>query len=323
MLNNEYEDINELMYQESIFKLENDNENFLILENNQYNKKNILDNDSIDDCSLNKKTKNPISFENTNYSQLNISLNEKNENELKKKNKLKRNAESARKSRLRKKELMSNLIQENVKLKLEIKELRKIIENKICEKCRKKIYGEKQENKIELKTNNNNNKKKLFLFSTFLSLMILIMYSFPIKNKSNILRNLMDKSQYSSEPKYINLEIQNLTLASMHILFGDYYSLVKRKNFLYNENNIIYSFKNQGKVRVLKEDEITENLEPKDCEDCIVELNQEDVIIKKNETGKIQFKIIITPKINNNIDKSIISYEIDCTGFSRNYVYKQ
>ena len=74
MLNNEYEDINELMYQESIFKLENDNENFLILENNQYNKKNILDNDSIDDCSLNKKTKNPI-----------ISLNEKNENELKKK----------------------------------------------------------------------------------------------------------------------------------------------------------------------------------------------------------------------------------------------
>ena len=218
---------------------------------------------------------------------------------------------------------MSNLIEENVKLKLEIKELRKIIENKICEKCRKKIYGEKQENKIELKTNNNNNKKKLFLFSTFLSLMILIMYSFPIKNKSNILRNLMDKSQYSSEPKYINLEIQNLTLASMHILFGDYYSLVKRKNFLYNENNIIYSFKNQGKVRVLKEDEITENLEPKDCEDCIVELNQEDVIIKKNETGKIQFKIIITPKINNNIEKSIISYEIDCTGFSRNYVYKQ
>ena len=103
MLNNEYEDINELMYQESIFKLENDNENFLILENNQYNKKNILDNDSIDDCSLNKKTKNPISFENTNYSQQNISLNEKNENELKKKNKLKRNAESARKSRLRKK----------------------------------------------------------------------------------------------------------------------------------------------------------------------------------------------------------------------------
>ena len=82
MLNNEYEDINELMYQESIFKSENDNENFLILENNQYNKKNILDNDSIDDCSLNKKTKNPISFENTNYSQLNISLNKAGEMKL-------------------------------------------------------------------------------------------------------------------------------------------------------------------------------------------------------------------------------------------------
>ena len=328
MLNHEYEDMSKIIYHESIFKLENDNDNFLILENNQssfpYDKDKKLDNYLINDCPLNKKTKNRNFFDKRKYSQ-NISLNEdKNENDLKRKDKLKRNAESARKSRARKKELMSNLIQENIKLKLEIKELRKFIENKICDECKKQIFGKIQEKKIESNNKKPNNKKKLFLFSTFtISLIILMFFSFIPTHKSNILRNLMYISEYSSEPKYTNLEIKNLTLASFHVLFGDYYSLVKRTNFLYNENNIIYSFKNQGKVRVLKEDEISEDLEPKDCKDCIVQLNQEDVYIKKTNSGKIQFKIIITPKINNQINNTILSYEIDCTGFSRNYIYQK
>ena len=87
----------------------------------------------------------------------------------------------------------------------------------------------------------------------------------------------------------------------------------------------LYSFKNIGKDRVIKEREITESMEPNNCENCVVELEQNDVIIKKNELGSLQFKIIITPKIMNKDEKSgpILSYEIDCNGigFSKNYVY--
>ena len=73
-------------------------------------------------------------------------------------------------------------------------------------------------------------------------------------------------------------------------------------------------------MRILKEKEIPEDLEPKDCQECIVELNQKSVNIKKTESGKIQVKIIITPKTKNE-DNLLISYEIDCTGFSRNNIY--
>ena len=59
----------------------------------------------------------------------------------------------------------------------------------------------------------------------------------------------------------------------------------------------LYSFKNIGKDRVIKEREITESMEPNNCENCVVQLEQNDVIIKKNELGNLQFKIIITPKI--------------------------
>ena len=268
------------------------------------------------------KNENNFDWENSEDTKKNLN---KKRNISKREEKLKKNAESQRKTRERKKELMNKLIEENMKLKSEIHELKKIIVSQICHKCKKEILEKKEIETKNIKTNNNltNNKRKLLLFSTFSITIIFVLLSFNPIEKIKQLRNLNESYEDIFNVKYENLEIRNFTLASIYILFGDYYSLVKRKNFLYNENNIIYSFKNQGKVRVLKEDEITENLEPKDCEDCIVELNQEDVIIKKNETGKIQFKIIITPKINNNIEKSIISYEIDCTGFSRNYVYKQ
>ncbi len=87
----------------------------------------------------------------------------------------------------------------------------------------------------------------------------------------------------------------------------------------------LYSFKNIGKDRVIKEREITESMETNNCENCVVQLEQNDVIIKKNELGNLQFKIIITPKIMNKDAKGwpILSYEIDCNGigFSKNYVY--
>ena len=313
--------------EENIYNLEenfeNDNENYLIFENSlHFSNQNIshINIEYKDDPSfyLNKKKKNE-NINGTDYLD-----NENNNIDIKRKNKLKRNAESARKSRARKKELMNNLIQENLKLKLEINELKKIINNKICNNCKKQILHEAM---INENTNNIKSiKNRLILFSTFsISIILLICFNYISIDSKKILRNLNLVNENSGEPKYTNLEIQNLTLASIHILFGDYYSLIKRKTFLYNENNILYSFKNIGKVRVIKEKEVTENMEPKDCENCVVELEQNDVIVKKNELGNIQFKIIITPKIMNKDEKGspILSYEIDCNGFgfSKNYVY--
>ena len=302
----------------------NENDNYLIFENSLHFSNNNIPHINVeynDDSSfyLNNKRKNE------NKNNVGYSENENKNLDIKRKNKLKRNAESARKSRARKKELMNNLIQENLKLKLEINELKKIINNKVCNNCKKHIF---QEAMINDNTNNIKFKNhKLFLFSTFsISIILFIFFNYTSINSTKILRNLNFVNEKSGEPKYINLELQNLTLASMHILFGDYYSLIKRKkNFLYNENNIIYSFKNIGKVRIIKENEITENMEPKNCENCVVELEQNALLIKKNELGNIQFKIIITPNIMNKDEKGrpILFYEIDCYGygFSKNYVY--
>ena len=321
---NENEDIDSLFFNEyNNFDFENNIESHLTSQ-----KYNLSENQIFKEDFLNKKIKTN-SFE-TNS----ISLNE---DEIKRKNKLKKNAESAKRARQRKKELMNNLIQENIKLKSEIKELKKILENKICDKCKSKVFH----SKIEINNNNNNifNKKKIFFFSTMtLSFILLIFFILNIsinQKTSNSIRNLNFISNELSNYKYADLEIQNLTLASMHILFGDYYSLIKNNyKFLYNENNIIYSFQNKGKVRILKENEITEDLNIENCKDCIVELNQDDVVVKKSKSGIFSFKIILTPKkINidgNDFDINsgknglpIISYEIDCSsfGFSKNLIY--
>ena len=244
--------------------------------------------------------------------------------------KMKKNAESAKKSRARKKEMINNLYKENIRLRLENKELKQIIESKICEKCKEEI-NKKNQNNILINNNNLNINKKLFLFSTVtISLFILIFYSFhPIENYS--LRKLNQLNDILN-PKFNNLQIKNLTLASMYVLLGDYYSLVQRKSFLYNENNLIYSYKNKGKVRIIKENEIM-NFENKDCMECLVELNQENLVIKKSKDNSIQFKIMLHPKIINinNTDLEIKNekgfplqiYEIDCNGFgySKNLVY--
>ena len=244
--------------------------------------------------------------------------------------KLKKNAESAKKSRARKKEMINNLYKENIRLRLENKELKQIIESKICEKCKEEI-NKKNQNNILINNNNLNINKKLFLFSTVtISLFILIFYSFhPIENYS--LRKLNQLNDILN-PKFNNLKIKNLTLVSMYVLLGDYYSLVQKKSFLYNENNILYSYKNKGKVRIIKENE-TMNPENNDCMECLVELNQDNLVINKSKDNLFQFKLMLNPKIININETNyeikhekgspLTVYEIDCSGlgYSKNLVY--
>ncbi len=321
-MENENEDINSFQFNEYNNFDFNNIQSHLSLENN-----NLYGDEIFKEDFLNKKIKtNP--FE-TNF----ISLNE---DEIKKKNKLKKNAESAKRARQRKKELLNHLIKENVKLKSEIKELKNILENKICDECKNKVL----QSKIEIKNNNKllNSKKKFFISTISISVILLIFFNFNIpinQKKSNLIRNLNFISLESSNYKISNLEIQNLTLTSVYVELGDYYSLIKRNdNFLYNKNKIFYSFQNIGKVRIVQENEITEDLNIENCKDCIVELNQDDVVVQKTKSGSFFFKIFLTPKkinidgndfdINSGKDGlPTSSYEIDCNsfGFSKNLIY--
>ena len=73
---------------------------------------------------------------------------------------------------------MNTLIEENLKLKLENKELKRIIYNKICDKCRKELFRESKEKSIG-NDNGNVNKNKLFFFSTFsICILIIIIFNF-------------------------------------------------------------------------------------------------------------------------------------------------
>ena len=321
-LNNEmslyYENENEINY-DDLFK------------KNQFYYSNEIKNDSpleeyYKQNSILNSNKDEI---NKNIFQITTSLNKKKKkiNDLEK---LKKNAECAKRSRARKKELINNLYKENIRLKLENKELKKIIESKICEKCKEIIYKSNPKN-IQINNNNSNINKKLFLFSTFtISLFIIIFYSMPpIENF--VLRKL---NQFNDifDPKFNNLKIKNLTLVSMYVLLGDYYSLVQKKSFLYNENNIIYSYKNKGKVRIIKENDIT-NSEINDCMECLVELNQENLVINKSKDNLFHFKLMLNPKIININETNyeikhekgspLTVYEIDCSGlgYSKNLVY--
>ena len=145
--------------------------------------------------------------------------------------------------------------------------------------ARKKFSKKKEIETKNIKTNNNltNNKRKLLLFSNFSITIIFVLLSFNPIERIKQIRNLNESYEYIFNVKYENLEIRNFTLTSIYILFGDYCSLVKRNNFLYNENNVIYSFKNKGKVRIVKERDLSINLDEKDCENCIVELEQNNI----------------------------------------------
>ena len=201
--------------------------------------------------------------------------------------------------------------------------------------ARKKFSKKKEIETKNIKTNNNltNNKRKLLLFSNFSITIIFVLLSFNPIEKIKQLRNLNEYYEDIFNVKYENLEIRNFTLTSIYILFGDYCSLVKRNNFLYNENNVIYSFKNKGKVRIVKERDLSINLDEKDCENCIEELEQNNVVLKKSSKG-FQFKLILSPKrmningnefeINSFVKGLPVSiYEIDsyAFGFSKDEVY--
>jgi hypothetical protein len=94
--------------------------------------------------------------------------------------KLKRNAECAKRARARKKIYYENLLKENNQLKKDLEELQKynlILTSKLCENCKKELYGQtiiylNQNNEISIKT-------KILIYSAIATIIFIsLLYNF-------------------------------------------------------------------------------------------------------------------------------------------------
>jgi len=241
----------------------------------------------------------------------------------KKQIKLDKNKESSKKSRLKKKIFINNLIQENIllkqennKLKIENQKYLNFIENNICKDCKEKYKKENKKLFIVTDYNNNTNKFNLSSLSSFITIVlcifVLLFYNFNynysnIKNYSN--RLLKETNKFSDIPHstfYNNSHYKNKT----YILMSDYYSFydVILNNFLGEK---FYRFENKGKIRIVKDAELYDYfIKGENCVNCLVEISEK--FINLNKEDPLQFLFIP----NNNELKSFKNEEIEFKNLS-------
>jgi hypothetical protein len=222
-----------------------------------------------------------------------------NDDEIKRQLKLKRNRESAKNGRLRKKEFIQRLINENNYLKNKYQNLLSIIYK--CPEC-KKIF-EKNEGKshmLNYECENNilrdetkcSNKRK-FLFATIIAVISIInIFNIPLSvinyyntfynGKFEYLRNLNNFEEgYKKEGN--NFIINKLTTSNgdkeaLYIHLAEFYSLTQRKK-IENQNqlneeinkNIQIFHENQINIDQMTQTNATQ------CVKCVVEINKNSV----------------------------------------------
>ena len=252
-----------------------------------------------------------------------------------KKEKLKKNAESARKTRQRKKLEIEYLINENKKLKNIIFEL----ENQrtlLCEQCKKKLNIENNKKILfQVSSQKNQNFNTFQNRNIFTIISIIITCIFLIFNVSNIskikkpkyTRNLSLFETKNNIFEMSNNEIKhiNLTYNKFYITLGDYYSIITKKNFLFDKTAVKFLLKNEG-IRYLSEDDFFNN-NITNCINCIVELGKNNIQYDPIKINR--FKLFFYPKDvihyngnqnfeNNKDEKGNIFqtyFEIDCLAF--------
>jgi hypothetical protein len=95
--------------------------------------------------------------------------------------KLRKNAESAKKARDRKKIFYDNILKENIKLKKELEEYKNInliIKNILCDKCKKDIYNYSLFCLTEKNDTSNHIKMLIFSLLTISVIIICLLYNF-------------------------------------------------------------------------------------------------------------------------------------------------
>jgi hypothetical protein len=249
-------------------------------------------------------------------------FNNQNEEKTLKSNSLlrKKNAESSRQARQRKKLEFEKLTKENQFLKQKFQFLEKIINQHICKECKSKIIPFLKPT-IESNTSNYNFKKKFFFFTTAITIILLYLL-----NNSNITINHLRKlrTQYERDILLSSDYILNSTISShaMYIRYGDYYSIIHHKPFLGSKK---YSIEN--KIRNLNEYNLKEDINPEKCSNCVIRLNENCLKV----IGPFKFSLYLTPgyistpfynktyenfTINGN--KYYTYYEFEMTGYSIN-----
>ena len=284
------------------------NGNILLETNNEITKKEII----TDNCFLNgdqnifkqsfKSERDTLSNSKKIVFQDSDKLNE-NENEIKRQLKLKRNRESAKNGRLRKKEFIENLINENNYLKNKYNNLLNIVHK--CPKCNKTLeISKKEEDNLYICENDLLNErpkisnKKKFIFATAITLISIInIFNFPLnimnyynsiyKNKINFIRNLdnFNEEKFDKDSSYLvnKLKTRDGDDEALYIHFSEFYSMTKRQkiddvNINNGTNKNIKLFKeNQIDVDTISQNNASE------CVKCMVEINKNSIKLGGDE----------------------------------------
>ena len=238
----------------------------------------------------------------------------------------KRNADSARKGRLRKKLAIEQLMNENKLLKEKITLLKKELNEKLCPECKKKINT----NFSFLISINPIKKFPLFLTSSIAIIFLFYFYNSQVNFKLPI-KMIRHLNFFTREKYYLKLEdLFNLTSKpkNLYIRYGDYYSILNNNTF---SNHKYYNFLKSDKIRMFYESNLTEEMKPEDHIDDMIKLNNNAIQYKGNN----KFSLFLTPyyfhipnyneAFINNIENGneIVSlyYELEFIGYSLHQVF--
>ena len=251
------------------------------------------ENNDIDDKSFNMHDfenifdKEKEDINNLNDNKINIT----NKEDIKKQLRLKRNRESAKEGRLRKKIYQENLINQIKELQIQNSILLKIISN--CPRCKKEYEKEKEfENKnmnnyyILNDTNTFSNKKKL-LFTTAIALISIfnlfnIFYFNQGPDKINNKRNLSIKEQ--REVLINKIKSTSNEEEGIFIQLSEYYSLTTREKVdqkfdISKELNKNVKIYNKDTFNIQK---INQTNEQK-CVKCVMEVDKKSIMMGGDE----------------------------------------
>ena len=204
-----------------------------------------------------------------------IYKNTRKQNELKKKK-----AIHAKEVRRRKKISIEILIQENKILKQKIENLENELNQKLCNECKKKI------NLNYYRLSSSNIKKKIIFFTTLVGLIFLYYFS----SNYNVYYNFRKlKESFRNEYKFSKDDILNSTMISngLYIQYKDYYSIIHNKNIFGKK---YFSFINE--IKEIKENDLNYDMNPDDCENCMIKLNSENIKIN----SLFQFSLYLNPR---------------------------
>ena len=230
-------------------------------------------------------------------------LNKSNEDDTKRQLKLKRNRESAKNGRLRKKEFIQNLIAEYNKLKIKYKKLLNIMHK--CPKCDKLLLKEENKEKyIEslnepknnlLNESNGISNKKKFLFTTAIAIISIInIFNIPLNIinyykyndnyiKNDYLRNLNSYQNFTYEDNknYLlnKLNSSNDDNEALYIHFSEYYSLTKREKIIDKQLDLKKELNKN--IKVFQENQINidqiSHSNARKCVKCVVEIDKKSI----------------------------------------------